>query len=716
MYPFSVGDKNRLGEVVEKKSIAMESCFQAGYSGEDVGQHFPAISFNHNELLKQPSGKIYRKKFINAVNHIHFEEGQLFAHMLHQSSGEEFLVRVSPEPCQGPDLICRFEGGFPLRMQDLVLRNLLIDDGKAIACMPAYLVETSRTHVSVMMGERGFIFNDRQSKRFHSMLVNVRLKQGSREVQGALEDFSSHGFRISSKDGDLAGLDPRDGIEVDLYKEDALIYSGMCRLIRTEDNGHAVALSPYEDQRRVFKRRKLRNPRLTLVPTPKISCAHPLSKRKVTYEISDITTSGFSIIEDAGGSLLIPGLIMRDVSILFAGSFRLRCDAQVVHSQKVGKALRRFGIAIIDMDMATYSKLFDIVSNAEDIHANFTNDISMEALWEFFFETGFIYPKKYLSLYLHKEAFKRSYETLYQNGPDIFGYFTYQRNGTIYGHASIIKAYHRTWMIHHLAAKPLEKKRTGLFVLKHILNYFDGLYRMPAVGMDYMIFYFRPENKFPDYFFGGFCRELGNPKACSIDRFAYLNCDRHGDHGLPEGWRLEDTTSRDVDDLTGWYDRLSGGLMIRSFCLAKGGVVGESVEEMYARVGLRRRYSLVKLTCGAQVKAYLLVDESDVGINLSDLLNSVKVFVTDGKDLAWDTLATAIRAAVANVYSTEKFPVLVYPMSYVEQEKIAHEKTYNLWVLDSLYGDDYSEHLKAKARFSLIKFGIGYLKKKLLGK
>lgn len=701
---------------MEKKTVTSEACFQAEYSGRAGRLPFTAISFNHNDLLKQPSGKIYRKRFINAVNHIHFEEGQLFAHMVHQHSGEEFLVRVRPEPCQGPDLICRFESGVPPIMQELALKNLLIDDGKTITCMPARIVESSRTHACVMLGERGFIFNERQSKRFHSMLVEVRLKQGSREIRGALEDFSSQGFRISSRDGVLAGLDHNDGIEVELYRENALIYTGMCRLIRVENNGQAIAVAQYEDQRRVFKRRKLRNPRLTLIPTPKISFEHPLTRKRVTYEVSDITTSGFSVIEDADESLLIPGLIIRDVGILFVGNFKLTCEAQVVHSKRVRKDLRRFGIAIIDMDMATYSKLFDIVSNAEDIHANFTNEISMEALWEFFFETGFIYPKKYLSLYVHKEAFKKSYETLYQKCPDIFGYFTYQKNGAIYGHASIIKAYHRTWMIHHLAAKPMEKRRTGLFVLKHILNYFDGLYRMPSVGMDYMIFYFRPENRFPDYFFGGFCRQMNNPKACSMDRFAYLTCDRHGGPGLPEGWKLEDAAAHDVDDLAGWYDRVSGGLMIRSFCLSRGGAMGETVEEMYARAGLRRKYSLLKLTFAGQAKAYLLVDESDVGINLSDLLNSIKVFITDGKGLAWDTLCRAIREVGRKVYSTEKFPVLIYPTSYAEQEAIAYEKTYNLWALDSLYGDDYSEHLKAKARFSLIKFGIGYLRKKLLRK
>ena len=41
--------------------------------------------------------------------------------------------------------------------------------------------------------------------------------------------------------------------------------------------------------------------------------------------------------------------------------------------------------------------------------------------------------------------------------------------------------------------------------------------------MDYMMFYFRPENSFPDHFFGGFARHLNNPQACSLDLFSYLS-------------------------------------------------------------------------------------------------------------------------------------------------------------------------------------------------
>lgn len=677
--------------------------------------HFPAISFDRGDLLKQSSKRVKQKKFMNAVNYIHFIKGSLFVNGVNRTSGENYLLKVFPEPCRSAEVTCRFQEESTFDMKNLTIENLIIDDGKSIICMPLKVLEITNGHFSAQISTKGFAFSERQSRRFRSLMVKVRVKQGAHTAAGMLEDFSSNGFRIVLDEGGAYRYEPSQDIEVELYKENTIIYSGRCRLVRTGDDPDSVVVTPCEDQRIVYKRRKLRNPRLNLVPTPKIVFVHPFSHQQAAYEISDITTSGFSVYEDADRALLIPGQIIHDVDILLAGSVRMSCDVQVVYSQKLKRNIRRFGIAIIDMDMSTYSKLFDILSNADDVHANFTSNISMDSLWEFFFESGFIYPEKYVSLCQHRERFKRTYEVLYQKGREIFGYFTYQRNGTIYGHASIIKAYNRTWMIHHLAARPLEKKRTGLSVLKHILNYFDGLYRMPAVGMDYMIFYFRPENRFPDYFFGGFCRELNNPRACSMDQFAHLICRKQDDDALPDGWKVQSASAHDIEELAEWYDEMSGGLMIKAFCLDPGSSRGESAEEMYARVGLKRKYSLVRISYKEQTKAIALIDESDIGVNLSDLLNSIKVFVRDSKGVPWDILSRAICEIAREAYEAEKFPVLIYPASYADQESVSYEKKYNLWALDARYGDDYSEHLKAKAKFSVIKFGIGYLKKKLLG-
>ncbi len=700
---------------MDRKIDSMEALVSKNSSAVDHQSHFPAIPFNRTDLLKQSKGSVKQKKFMNAVNYTHFVGGSIFVNGVNRKSGESYLLKVSPEPCQSAEVTCRFQEGFPFDMQNLTIENLIIDDGKSIICMPLEILEITKEHFSAQISAKGFVFSERQSRRFRSLMVYVRVRQGVHTAGGALEDFSSNGFRIVLDEGEAYRYDPAQDIEVELYKENTIIYSGRCRLVRTEDDPHSVVVTPYEDQRIVYKRRKLRNPRLNLVPTPKIVFTHPFSNQQVAYEISDITTSGFSVYEDADRSLLIPGQIIHDVDILLAGSMRMSCDVQVIYSQKFKKNVCRFGIAIIDMDMSTYSKLFDILSNADDVHANFTSNISMDSLWEFFFESGFIYPKKYVSLCQNRERFKETYEVLYQKGREIFGYFTYQRNGIVYGHASIIKAYHRTWMIHHLAARPLEKKRTGLYVLKHILNYFDGLYRMPAVGMDYMIFYFRPENRFPDYFFGGFCRELNNPKACSMDQFAHLICSKQDDNVFPNGWKVQGTSARDIEELSEWYDARLGGLMIKAFCPDPGGSREESVEEMYARVSLKRKYSLVKISYRDQTKAFVLIDESDIGVNLSDLLNSIKVFVPDSSGVPWDILRKIICEIAREVYETEKFPVLIYPASYADQESVIYDKKYNLWVLDAQYGDDYSEHLKAKAKFSVIKFGISYLKKKILG-
>lgn len=676
---------------------------------------FSVISFSRSDLLKHSSGRIKQKKFINSLNYVHFVEGHLYAHVAHQASDEEFLIRVYPEPCQSSEVTCSFQEGSSFDPRSLSFKNLIIDDGKSISCMPIEALEITKNRFSAKISKWGFVFSERQSRRFLSLMIRVRVRQGDHTAEGVLEDFSPHGFRIVLKEGDANSYVPLNDLEVELYKEKMIIYSGICRLVRTEGDKNSIVASPHHDQQKIYKKRKYRTPRLNLVPTPKIVFSHPLNDKNISYEIFDITQTGFSVSESADQSLLIPGLIIHDTNLLFSGGFKMKCDAQVIYGLKQKKNMRRFGMAIIDMDMATYNKLFDILSNASDVHANVSREVNMEALWQFFFESGFIYPKKYASLSPHSEVFKKTYDALYHDSPEVFANFTYQQNGMVFGHVSIIKAYERTWMIHHLAAKPMGRKRTGLFVLNHILNYFDGLYRMPSIGMDHMIFYFRPDNRFPDYFFGGFCRDLKNPKGCSMDQFAYYNFPLSPDDALPAGWKILESSDEDIEELSKWYDTISGGLMIRAFCIGKNNAAAGSLEKTYTKAGLQRKYSLYTLTYQGKTRAYFLIDRSDLGVNLSDLLNSIKVLAVDGSSLPRDVLEKALNY-VGRVYATGTIPVLIYPVSYAEDMKIDYEKKYNLWVLSSQYGDDYSEHLKAKARFRLIKFILNYLKTKFTEK
>jgi hypothetical protein len=148
--------------------------------------------------------------------------------------------------------------------------------------------------------------------------------------------------------------------------------------------------------------------------------------------------------------------------------------------------------------------------------------------------------------------------------------------------------------------------------------------------------------------------------------------------------------------------------MVDAFCLTPPAEDEEPLEETYARSNLKRTCSLARLTRDGRTRAYFLMDQSDSGINLSDLLNSVKVMVVDPDGLTREILMGAV-SALEDMYGMKKVPVLVYPASYADTAGIAYDKKYNLWVLSAKCGDDYSEHLKQKAQFKISKLITAYI-------
>jgi hypothetical protein len=309
---------------------------------------------------------------------------------------------------------------------------------------------------------------------------------------------------------------------------------------------------------------------------------------------------------------------------------------------------------------------------------------------------------------------KEVYQRLYRDNPAIIAQLTYQRNGRIYGHVSMVRSYERTWMVHHLAARPLDNKRVGLQILKQIVRYFDGLYRLPTVGMDYMMFYFQPENQFPDHFFGGFARYMNNPRACSLDLFSYLSYPTScAVQSLPEGWSLGSCMDIDLEELSRFYRNNSGGLLMDVLRLGKEGSEGGILSRMYARYGFTRSCRSLALKQNGSLKAVLVANQSDTGLSLSDFLNGIKILINDSAGLPWPVLSAAISQLTGN-YSVDQIPILVYPSDYLKTQDIPFvKKLYNLWIMDVDYGREYGEFMMDNAKFKP-KFLIRHLIKKYL--
>ena len=418
-------------------------------------------------------------------------------------------------------------------------------------------------------------------------------------------------------------------------------------------------------------------------------------------EVSNISTSGFLVSEKTDEGILMPGMIIPNLAINFGGTFSLECSAQVIYRRDEIPGDVSCGLAILDMDINAYSSLTNILSSALNPNTYVSGKIDMDALWEFFFNSGFIYPTKYRIIQHHRSVFKETYQRLYRENPGIAKHFTYQRNGRIYGHIAMIRAYEKAWMIHHHAAVSSEGKRAGLVVLKQIMHYLNDMHRLPSAHMDYAMSYFRPENRFPDRAFGEFARELNNPKGCSLDLFAFLPYTKLSlGMDLPEGWSLQESSAADLWELIRFYEQNAGGLLLDAIHLGEDRSDHVSIDEVYRKAGFFRKKKVYSLKRGGELDAVLIVNQSDLGFNLSELLNGITILVVNQEALFWNVLSVAI-AQLTRSYDMERVPILFYPLDYVKSKQIPYEKLYYAWVLNVAYGNEYMEYMNKR-------FRIGY--------
>jgi len=647
-----------------------------------------------------------RKVLVNILNYLHFSDRSLLVHVQKNGNHGGHLLPVHPEPCLDGEVACRWPEPTPFDEIEETVRNLIIDDGKSMIVVPVTVTTKDKRSFASRLPDKSYVISRRQEKRYPCSEVSVEILTNEQTLHGELTDFSPTAFRVSLTEGYIFNqplLKAGDHVNVDLRREETLFFSGTCTCFRVElvSGNLQVILYPMEEEAPVFEKRKIRNPRLHPNPPASVRFGHPLFKGNLQIEIFDICSSGFSVYQPPADNLLITGMVIPEMRIQYSGSTILVCTGKVVYSKKDGDKGIRSGLAIIDMEIDGYTRLNHLVNNFEDPDSQVSCQVDPDALWEFFFSTGFIYPKKYHSLYLHKQEFRDNCNKLYKDDSQIAHNFVCQKNGRIYGHISILKAYERTWLVHHHAGRPVGKgKSGGLMALRQVMHYFNDFYRLPSSGIEYALSFFRPENRFPRLIFGGFVRQLKDPQGCSMDLFSYLPLPTVSvAAGFRNGWSLGECTNSDRSILQRFYDKHSGGLLLDAMSIDKNREPAGPLGAMYSRYGLFRKMEVYSLRKGDQLVAVLIADYSNRGLNFSDALNCIKVIVIRQKDLPRTILYTAI-SRISRGYDIKKVPVMCYPSKYLETEGILCEKEYQLWVLKLTRIGDFMEFTQRRFRIS----------------
>jgi len=656
--------------------------------------------------------QLSKEYLVNKLNFTNFQDGTILINFKHKKYDLSISFHARPKPCSGNKLDCLWveKDGMNEKLHPYKFNNFSVIDGIKLISATPQVSNMDDKGISFVLPETCYEISSRKVARHSCEGINVQLIQNSSFFYGSLIDFNPVSFCIELKivpPQTFQWLDKNLKVNIILSNESETLYAGEFKILKNT-GGHKTrqyVLEPVEHQIQRYQQKDHRSKRQKIIPSPDIIFRHPFTKKLVTLKATDISGSGFSAEEHDNSAVLLPGMIIPELELNFAGKSTVKCKAQVLYRQiSCGdqKGIRvKCGITVLDMLLEDNMKLLSILHHEKESNSYVCNRVDMDALWDFFFETGFIYPSKYEFIQKNKKKIKETYEKLYTQNQNIARHFICQDKGRILGHMALVRFYRNTWLIHHHAARKSVLNRAGLIVLNQLGDFAYNCHRFYSLHMSFLIGYFRPDNKFASRVFGGAVRNIKDPKKCSVDALTYFHYKNIYSikHGLSGQWELAETRREDLVELENFYERESGGLMLSALDLEPEMSDFDELVKEYQKLGFKREKFLFSLKMNKRLKAIFLVNISDIGLNLSDLTNGIKVIVLDSDDLSREVLYRML-SLVTEKTGQENTSILLFPAAYAEQKDIPFEKIYNLWVSKTQYSDEYFRYVDRLLRFA----------------
>jgi hypothetical protein len=649
--------------------------------------------------------KVDLSLLINRLNYLNFRGEPVLFQLRHRRHDNIIVKSAIPQPCRDDELECLWVDGDEAddgRLRAYAVVSLIINDGQRLTQVKPELISMDGRRVTVRLPKECCEAQSRAIKRFRCSDISVSVVCNSAVYRGCLVDFNAFYFRV-----ELKAIPPQTfdwvssqvPLSVTLNNSSGdVIYIGDCRIARqgVGEEARDYVLEPIRSMCPRFRAKEFRSERREFLPKLNVVFVHPVTQKKMNLKMADLSGTGFSLTEHHEEATLLPGMVLRDVGIQLTNRSKLTCTVQVVHRILHGNSpMVHVGLAILDINTQQHMELVSMLHQAKDPDTYVSAQVDPEVLWDLFFETGFIYPEKYVSLAHNKDAFKENYTRLYTDHPTIARHFVHMEYGKVLGHFSMLRLFEKTWFNHHHAAVHHQRK-SGLLVLDRMSEYINDTHRMFSSHIRYNGGFYRADNRFPVKFFGGFAEKMKNPKVCHVDNFGYLSYEAvpaHSDWGSDGRLELAKARAADLEDLQGFYEKVSNGLLLDAFDLTPEALLNNTLDEEYRKAGFNREIHRLAVKKNGELKAVILVNRTDIGLNFSELTNATKIFVVDSSGFKKNEFHV-IMMLIAMKFNLVRFPLLVYPLSYLDAACIPYEKVYSCNIMSLYYWDEYMRYMR----------------------
>jgi hypothetical protein len=653
---------------------------------------------------------VTRNRLINRLNYLNFQNRTVFLAFEHARYGHTLRVEVRPQPCRENHLRCTWVDPRTARAirRYYVFSSLVVPDEQKLLQGAGQMMSIDEDGIVIKLPEVCTEVQSRRVVRNPCTGIQVQLLKNGSRFEGTLLDFTPLSFRArvrASPPQTFGWLTAAEPVMVVLSNDREILFSGDCRIVSKTGTRifREFVLEPSQERIHRFEPKQYRSVRHALVPEPTAVFEHPLTGRLISLKVLDLSGSGLAVEENARNAVLMPGLMIPRLDLCLAGNLKFLCRAQVVYRQVLDPASEdpriKCGLVLLDMAVENHVQLVGLLHQADERRSYVCNQVDMDELWSFFFETGFIYPEKYAFIQKNREDIKQTYAKLYTRNPTIARHFTFQDRGKILGHMAMVRFYDSTWLIHHHAARREFTYKAGLNVLEQIGRFITDSCRFSFMHMDYVICFYRPDNHFPNSMFGGVCDSIDDSRKCSEASFAYchVECNREVEASLG-GHCLSPADDDDLRELSSFCQHESGGeMMVGALDLEPGDIGQSDLAEEFGKLGLKRERQLYAVKRDDRLQAVAMVNVADIGLNLSDLTNSITLFVLERKELT-NEIIRAVLSVLMNSLGQEQLPVLIYPEAAAETLKIPIGKRYVMWSLMPHFSDGFHRYTNAILR------------------
>lgn len=662
--------------------------------------------------------KISGAKLTRAMEFTAFSQLAIYCY-LKQRPNEKAILHILD--LNDEDLVFEVESISP------VLESLLSSD-----CIPTFVFEYKKASISfettvldhstkkirVKRPSEAAVQNQRVFPRT-SLLGNSC--RATAQVRSAVGNFEFHNIQLVNYSQSSIALMfdrqqglalPGDIIEsLQVFQEEKLVFKNSGKITRVDlkhnfqelASGY-LAIIRFDDQVKSDKpneERRKPNRVSLLEQSAFLEGNHPLfSNGKISGNIVDISHSGLSFLATNINAPMLPGMIFNNVEVQLPLHPRFKVCFEVVSCQtnevdgtlryRVGAAIHNLeaeGLKFINQTIQTRLKKNLIDAASEDY----------DKLWEFFFETGFVYSDKRKQLQDHAKDLFETYTKLLSGNSPILKKVLYKENGEIKGHVSGIRFFDNTWLIQHLNALKSETSASAAKqVMDSISDFFLDERANRKVGTSYMTCYYRPDNLFPSIVFGEIKNYVNNKNICDFFKLGFCLLGDIAPALENSEVRVMEAGISDCRSLESLLIEQGSSELIRIEGLSSEKITNIAVAKEFEKIGLYRKRRLFKAIAKNGDEAFAICNYSSPGLNLSELTNSFRIFYSNPEGKLNFDLADEISKIVIKSYQETRMssPILLVSANDTVPRQFLLKKSYNYWYYNTNYMDQFKLGMK----------------------